>query len=79
MEGAALHASASERDVAAVAAAVEALEARLSVTEDGPSPRPPSPRRSEAWAARDVRRAAPDPSAASLLKVRAALYSSPHA
>jgi hypothetical protein len=80
-----LRESASMRDVAAVAAAVEAAEALLSSVTlesigapacdsegDEGEPTLRVRARSTGWAAQHVRRAAPDPSAALLLsKVRA--------
>ena len=84
----ALRESASLRDVAAVAAAVEAAEALLSAVtlesfgapacdsqgdEEEPTLRVRA--NSTGWAAQHVRRAAPDPSAAPLLsKVRSRAY-----
>lgn len=83
-----LRESASLRDVAAVAAAVEAAEALLSSVTlesigapacdsegDEAEPTLRVRARSTGWAAQHVRRAAPDPSAAPLLsKVRACRY-----
>lgn len=77
--GVAMRASASLRDVAAVAAAVEAAEARLSALEavgapacddDEPQPTSLRVRALSSPRANHVRRAAPDPSAASLLSVK---------
>ena len=79
--GVPMRASASLRDVAAVAAAVEAAEARLSALsavgapacdDDEPQQAPTMRVRSlSSPRANHVRRAAPDPSAALLLSVRA--------